>query len=33
MGNLGSIRLAAHGNQTPITPSYIYYNVRQIFIV
>jgi len=25
MGNLGSIRLAAHGNQTPITPSYIYF--------
>jgi len=25
MGNLGSIRLAAHGNQTPITPLYIYF--------
>ena len=25
MGNLGSIRLAAHGNQTPITPSNIYF--------
>lgn len=25
MGNLGSIRLAAHGNQTPITSSYIYF--------
>ena len=25
MGNLGSIRLAAHGNQTPITPSYTYF--------
>ena len=25
MGNLRSIRLAAHGNQTPITPSYIYF--------
>src|SRR6056297_542492 len=25
MGNLGSIRLATHGNQTPITPSYIYF--------
>jgi len=25
MGDLGSIRLAAHGNQTPITPSYIYF--------
>jgi len=25
MGSLGSIRLAAHGNQTPITPSNIYF--------
>src|SRR6056297_4074000 len=25
MGNLGTIRLAAHGNQTPITPSNIYF--------